>query len=76
MRELRQVLMIEMRCCVGTGPSIRRVKPFVLRTSRIACATYSKRRFFVAGTMSVMTKMSCSLPRSRAEGVRIVLGPM
>src|SRR4029077_4422600 len=37
---------------------------------------FSERRFFTAGTMSVSTKMSCSPPRSRAEGVRIVFGPI
>ena len=36
----------------------------------------SKRRFLAAGMMSVRTKMSCSRPRSLAEGVRIVFGPM
>jgi hypothetical protein len=36
----------------------------------------SERRFFAAGIISVRMKMSCSPPRSRAEGVRIVSGPM
>ena len=36
----------------------------------------SKRRFLGAGMMSVTMKMSCSRPRSLAEGVRIVFGPM